>query len=193
MGGATTRSRKAKATEADEHIGTCDNTTTSDELNTRVKQLATDLDKADQRREATEAELRQAVTELKFEQSRLRERQARLQSVIRRQHEAMHQLELKHVQATATMTALERILFAHPSASQLPAAMTSEPPRERLETMRQDKLHLPAAPASMDKERSGFAAADRASDIDELHSEVSSHESVSMLSAALASYRYITS
>ena len=197
MGGTTTRARKSKATETEEYNDRDYDTPSAkaDELNTRVKQLAMHLDQTEQKRDSVEAELRQAVAEVKFEQGRLRERQARLQSMIRRQHEAMHQLELKHVQAVATVAALERISLAQPLAPQRPAAQTSVVTNASPRIEQQDELHVPAASAPMNVQHQPganicFTAADRASDIDELRSEASSYEGISVLSAALAGSRH---
>lgn len=103
----TTRSRAKKQSGVDPG-GPSSNDDAATELTARVQSLEANLSVTEEIRSATEAELRQSMTEMKFEMQQLRDRYHKLLADQREQLEACHELQIQNVANTTTLSSLER-------------------------------------------------------------------------------------
>ena len=167
-------------------------------LTARVQQLVVSVSMAEDKRSAMEAELRQKLTEIQFEQRNLQSRYAKLLDSQKRQDEAHQALAQKHVANASVIETvkknIERLmdrfgLIQSDGKVRRPARTVQD------EHVDQDE-HVEAR--SDGGSEVSFVAESRVSELDELRTEVSSfstastgyaHSSVEAVKKALASQR----
>ena len=173
MGGAATRGRKKAVTEEDE-AAVVAAATHRDEMqacNTRVERLAAALTVAEEKQAAFDAEIRQAVTEVRFELRNMQQTHHRVSKLLQ---EKCQDMEKKNVACTSTVATLERniehLLDRVVSTDRSDTAShiggtpderwEEDEPRERSQDLQRSDIK--------------FAAEDRLSDIEDMRTEVSS-------------------
>ena len=111
MGGTTTRGRKkAAAAEAEQVAPPEAAVEHNNELQAHVEQLMASLTAAKEERTVFEAEMRQKITEMKYDQQKQRERYEQLVASQKEQVNAHHDLQLQHVATQSSVATLERHL-----------------------------------------------------------------------------------
>ena len=158
-----TRSRAKKQSETP--------LTAPTETDGRVQQIADRINRAEQQQDATTAELRQVMLEMKFEQQQLREKYAKLLASQKDQRDALHEQQMQNVATKSSVATLERhldrflaVLRAQPEASA--AAEPDDAPTGKHQ-------HVDTDVGSDVGSDVSFAAERRVSSLSDLNSEAS--------------------
>lgn len=175
MGGTTTRGRKkAVAAEADPTAPAEAAVAHDNELQARMEQLMASLTAAKQERTVFEAEMRQKITEMIFDQRKQRERYEQLVASQKEQLNAHHDLQLQHVATKSSVATLERHLDRFLSI--LRASSGSPGAASRVEI--DDQQHGEQQNVDVDADSDvgsevSFAAESRVSELSDIRSAVS--------------------
>ena len=175
MGGTTTRGRKKAAAAEAEPTAPADAAAAHDnELQARMEQLMASLTAAEEERTVFEAEMRQKITEVKFEQQKLRERYEQVVASQKEQLDAHHDLQLQHVAIKSSVATLERHLDRFLSV--LRASSDSPGVTSRVHTNdqhRREHQNVDVDAGSDIGSDTSFAAESRVSELSDIRSAVS--------------------
>ena len=142
------------------------------EPDARVEQIIGRLNAVEAQHNAMEAELRQAMLEVKAGQSQLRERYTKLLARQKEQRDAHQQLQLDHVAQKSTVSVLERNfdrLLAVIRSAELPETH-AENAVEQQRAEQEQHVDVTGSDAGSDV---SFAAESRISELSDLRSEAS--------------------
>ena len=141
------------------------------EPDARVEQIIGRLNAVEAQHNAMEAELRQAMLEVKAEQSQLRERYTKLLARQKEQRDAHQQLQLDHVAQKSTISVLERNfdrLLAVIRSAEVPATHAENAVEQQRAEHEQHVDVISDAGSDV-----SFAAESRVSELSDLRSEAS--------------------
>ena len=166
------------------------------QLDARITHIADQLGPIQEKHAAFEAEMRQAMLEMKSEQSQLRERYTKLLARLKEQRDAHQQLQLDHVAQKSTVSVLERNfdrLLAVIRSAEVPATRADD---AVVQQRAEQEQHVDVTGSDVGSDVS-FAAESRVSELSDLHSEASAasrstgyaHSSVEAVRRALKQSR----